>query len=48
MDRKNRDVPVAFSKNTETSLEKKSEEAKCNYLILWIGKGGHQIDIYRG
>jgi hypothetical protein len=50
MDWEARDLPTAFKKFKEHCdfmfggpLEKKTEEAQCNYLMLWVGKKGRQI-----
>ena len=50
MDWEARDLPNAFKKFKEHCdfmfggpLEKKTEEAKCNYLMLWVGEKGRQI-----
>lgn len=44
------DLPTAFKKFREHAefmfngpLEKKSEEAKCNYLMIWAGEKGREI-----
>ena len=50
MDWDARDLANAFKKFREHAefmlggpLEKKSEEAKCNYLMLWMGEKGREI-----
>ncbi|XP_052820412.1 uncharacterized protein K02A2.6-like [Mya arenaria] len=50
MDWESKDLPSAFRKFKEHAnfmfggpLNKKSEEAQCNYLMLWVGEKGRQI-----
>ena len=50
MDWDSRDLACAFKRFKEHTefmfggpLEKKSEEAKCNYFMLWIGEKGREI-----
>ena len=50
MDWESKDLPNAFKRFKEHCqfmfggpLDKKSEEAKCNYLMLWVGEKGRQI-----
>ena len=50
MDWESQDLPSAFKRFKEHAnfmfggpLSKKSEEAHCNYLMLWIGEKGRQI-----
>jgi hypothetical protein len=50
MDWETRDLPNAFKKFKEHCdfmfggpLEKKTEEARCNYLMLWVVEKGRQL-----